>query len=204
MYSLKTIHRNYTSELKELNQIMDRLSVVPKSYERDIFIQGTFLRCVIIWENFIEESFLAAMCGCKTNSNTILKPIGAKSKNKEQAFKKLSVNRRLRESDYLDWIDSSQIKNRILENFHHRSRFHQIYRDTGILNQIKAIRNHIAHNSKQTNKKFTEQIIQTNGYLAIPDPNAAEILIATNRQHQKAFYKLYIDYYEETANEICK
>ena len=204
MYSLKTLHRNYTSELNELNQIMDKLSIIPKSYERDIFIQGTFLRCVIIWENFIEESFLAAMCGCKTNSNKILKPIGAKSRNKEQAFKKLSVNRRLRESDYLDWIDSSQIKNRILENFHHRSRFHQIYRDAGILNQIKAIRNHIAHNSKQTNKKFTEQIIQTNGYLAIPDPNAAEILIATNRQHRKAFYKLYIDYYEETANEICK
>ena len=204
MYSLKTLHKNYSIELIELNQILDRLALLPKSYERDIFIQGTFLRCVIIWENFIEESFLAAMCGCKTNSNTILKPIGAKSRNKDQAFKKLSIKRRVRPSDYLDWIDSAQLKHRILENFHHRSRFHQIYRDVGVLNQIKAIRNHIAHNSNQTKKKFTEQIIQANGYLAIPNPNSAEILIATNRHHQKLFYKVYLDYYEEIAYEICK
>jgi len=204
MYSLKTLHRNYSNELNDILQILNDLSVLPKNYKRDIFIQGTFLRCVIIWENFIEESFLAAMCGCKTLSDNTLKPKGSKSKNKDRAFKKLSVNKRLRETDYLDWIDSAQLKHRIDENFHHRSRFHQIYRNTAVLNQIKAIRNHIAHNSKQTQRKFSEQIIQNNGYLAIPNPNAADILIATNRQHATMFFEVYINYYRETANEICK
>ena len=190
--------------MTSLEMILAELSQQQKSFERDIFIQGTFLRVVINWENFIEEVFLAAMCSCITLSNTQLKPKAARSRNKEEAFRKLNAKRRLRDSEYIDWIDYTKLKQRIVDQFHHASRFHQVYRDAGILNQIKSIRNHIAHNSKQTERKFKEQIIQNAGYLATPDANAADILVAVHRRSQQRFFELYTNYYIETANIICK
>lgn len=204
MYSIKSLHRNFIMELSSLEQILEDLSLEPKSFKRDVFIQGAFLRAVINWENFIEECFLAAMCTCKTNSNSVLRPKTTLSKNKNEAFKKISTNRRLRDGDYVDWIDYQKIKQRVDETFHHRSRFHSIYRDATILNQIKAIRNHIAHNSKHSERNFREQIIQNVGYLAIPDPNAADILVSTNRGKALKFFRIYLRYYTDTANDICK
>lgn len=204
MYSLKTLHRDFKSELYELDLVLNNLSNETKSYKRDIFIQGTFLRVVIIWENFIENSVLAAMCTCKTLSNTKLKPKIPLSQNKNDAFKKLSAKGRIRDRDYLDWIDYQTIKKRMLSTFHHRSRFNYIYRDSSIVNQIKAFRNHIAHNSEHSKRNFKEQIIQNVGYLSIIDPNAADILIATNRRTRTKFYEDYVRYYSDTADHICK
>lgn len=204
MYSLKTLHKNFYKELREILVILNDLSNENKSYKRDLFIQGAFLRAVINWENFIEECFLSGMCTCKTLSNKTLRPKIVLSKNKDEAFKKLSTNKKVREGDFIDWIDYQKIKQRVEDIYHHKSRFHYIYRDSIILNQIKAIRNHIAHNSKNSQKNFQEQIIQNVGYLSVPNPNVADILVAENRRKRKKFFEIYLEYYFETADEICK
>lgn len=202
MYGLSKLHKKFINEISALEGILDTLSNQPKSYERDIFINGSFLRAVIIWENFIEECFLAGMCKCKTIKGSILKPKVPCSRNKELAFKKISINRNNRQSEYVDWIDSNKVKLRVEENFHHKSRFHKIYRDLNILNQIQVIRNHIAHDSKKTEHKFKNTIVSTVGYLTMPEPNTADVLISSRRSSAK-FYKRFLDYYIETANIIC-
>lgn len=204
MHSLKRHFRKFQSELTNLEDILNDLSAQNKSYKRDTFINGSFLRVVVIWENFIEECFLSAMCSCKTLSNTVLSPKISKSKNKDHAFRKLSINNRQRNNDYLDWLDHEKVKKRVSDIFHHRSRFHRLYLNHIAINQIKAIRNHIAHNSKQTEHKFRTQIIANVGYLPVTDPNIADVLTANNRRQNKPYFKVYIDYYLSLATDICK
>jgi len=203
LYSLKPYHKKFKNELNQLKLILEELSQQPKSFKRDVFIQGTFLKVVINWENFIEECFLAGMCKCKTNSGTILRPKITLSKNKNEAFKKISAHRKSRGTDFLDWIDYQKIKTRAQNVFRHNSRFQKVYRDNIILNQIKAFRNHIAHNSAHSERNFQEQIIQNVGFLPIVNPEIADVLSAIKRNTTQKYFEIYIDYYIETADIIC-
>ncbi len=204
MYSLKPVHKKFIDEIIILKNILYDLSVENKSFKRDLFAEGVFLRIVIIWESFLEELFLRALCKCKTKTNKVIKPKTIISKNVQKAYKKLNIQKKNRDNSYLDWLDYSTLKERAETYFHHRSRIHKIYSNPQYLHQIKAIRNHIAHSSVKTKKDFQEKIIEQVGYLTIPNANVADYLFSTKRNSNKKFYEIYIEFYISLANELCK
>lgn len=204
MYSLKSLSKDFQETATELKSILIELSNEPKSFKRDVFIGGSFLKFIVCWENFSEEYFLACMCGARTKTNKIIKPKYSSLPNKMEAFKKLNINRKSRETDYIDWLDSEKLKQFSEDYFRGNSRVHILYEDPNMLYQIKIIRNHIAHNSEKSLKKFKEFIIRQVGYLKLPKPNAADLLISIDRRKSKMFFIIYVEYYIELSQKLSK
>ena len=163
MYSLRSLSKDFQDTATELKSILIELSNEPKSFKRDVLIEGCFLKFIVCWENFTEEYFLACMCGARTKTNKKIKPKYSSSPNKKEAFKKLDSNRKSRETDYIDWLNIEKLKQFSQDYFRENSRVHILYEDPNILYQIKIIRNHIAHNSEKSLKKFKEFIIHQVG-----------------------------------------
>ena len=88
-YSLKKTYESFEKEILQLNAIVNKLAATPESMERDVHIEGCFIRLVVSWEIFIEEYFLRCMCKAKTRTNKEIKPISNPSKTINDAFKKI-------------------------------------------------------------------------------------------------------------------
>lgn len=204
MYSLDKLYVSFINKTNELVLLFDRIVSQPKSLERDLLIEALFLKIVIHWENFLEEYFLSCLCRGRSKSGKIIKPIIPAQRNKNAAFKRLTPNRGGRESEYLDWLDFNKLKNRCNDYFHHRSRIHFIYAKPELINQIQIIRNHIAHNSYKSLKKFREKIISSYGYLPVVDADVVDVLVATNRETSRYFYNYYISQLFELAKYLTK
>jgi len=121
-YSLSTIYLSFKEEVEELNRIIVHISPQPISIQRDTHIEGCFIRLVVSWECFCEEYFLRCLCNGKARSGSEIKPLITSLRNKNDAFKKINTNRRDREKDYLDWLDSAIVKQRIDDYFRANSR----------------------------------------------------------------------------------
>ena len=202
MYSLKRSSKNFINAATELKYIIIELSDESKSFRRDVLIEGCFLKFIVCWENFTEDYFLACMCGGNTKANKIIKPKSSLLADKKTAFKKLNINRKSRESDYIDWLDNEKIKQYSQDYFRRNSRVHKLYEDPNMLHQIKTIRNHIAHNSGKSLKQFKESVIKQVGYLKLSKPNAADLLLSINRRKSKKFFIIYIEYYIELSQKL--
>jgi hypothetical protein len=202
-YSLKPISKRFREEIAEIETIINSQSVRTKSFERDLFIEACFLKTIVVWENFLEEYFLACMCSAKTLSNTTIQPKVSKSLSKNEAFKKLNIHRKDRDKDYLDWLDTTKLEQRVTDNFHHNSRLHKIYLDSNQLNISRTIRNLIAHNSKKSLKDLQKYIINNLGYLPLVDPNATDLLLSNERRTRRKFIYIYLDYYKQLEVSLC-
>ena len=106
------------------------------------------------WETFSEEYFLKCLCTAKTRSKHEIKPLNSSFKNTNDAFKKLNTSRRDREKDYLDWLDSASVKQRIDDYFRKNSRVQYLVEAPDKLYEIRVIRNAIAHRSISAIHKF--------------------------------------------------
>ncbi len=195
-YSLRVISKQFRGDIAEIEIIINNQSIKAKSFERDLFIEACFLKMMVVWENFLEEYFLGCMCSANSLSNKKLKPKGNSFASKNDAFKKLHIHRKDRDKDYLDWLDTSKLEQRVTDYFHHNSRLHKIYADRNQLNISRTIRNLIAHNSKKSLKDFENYIINNLGYLPLIDPNAADLLLANERRTGKKFIFIYLGYYK--------
>lgn len=206
MYSLKKVHKIFLDEVQLLEAILDDLSNKPDTYERTVFIHGSFLRIIVVWERFIESLFTSALCGATTISGKEIKPKIARIINREKAFDFLRKEGN-RKTPYLDWLATDIIQARVDRCFHHSSRLHKLHENSATYTQIIAIRNHIAHDSKSSLKKLHDSVIQQNSYLSIlgsPSPNPAQILVSISRTNSLPFYKNYIRHYTFLAEEMVK
>ena len=204
MYKLDKIYLDFFNIITNIKKIIDKLSIYQKNFERDIYIEGCFLKFVVYLENFFEEYFLSCMCGAITKSKRKLKPKGCIYHNKQDAFKRISENNWSREKNYLDWLDHSTIKIRITNYFHKNSRVHFIYEKPEFMNNIKIIRNYIAHNSKKSKEKFKDMVIQNCGYLPSPNTNVTDFLLSINRNILDKYYSIYIKYYSDLVKRLIK
>lgn len=203
-YSLPRIYKVFQNEVSELCNIVTKLAGFPQNLERDVHIEGCFLRAVVSWENFLEEYFLRCMCSAKTCSGTILKPKTSRCSNVNSAFKRLKATSKGREQEYAKWISHDIIKQVTEEYFHHRSRLHRLYEAPDRLHALVTIRNAIAHRSKSAVSKFKDYVINQHAYLATLDPSMAELLITTKRSNSKLIFIDLIDYYLGLAGDLVK
>jgi hypothetical protein len=203
-YSLTGIYQVLQNDIDELCDIVLKLATSPKNLQRDVLIEGCFLRVVVTWENFVEEYFLRCMCSGKTCSGTILRPKTSRCGNTDRAFKRLKATNKGREQEYARWISHDILKLITNEYFHHRSRLHKLYESPDRLYALVTIRNAIVHRSKSAIKKFQNYVINQHGYLATLDPSMAELLITKKRSNSKLVFIDLADYYLGLANDLTK
>jgi hypothetical protein len=203
-YGLVHLYNNFHGTITDLTRIVTILASRQQSLERDVHIEGCFLRAVVTWENFIEAYFLRCMCSAKTRNGATLKPKTPCFTNMEQAFKRVKATNRIREQEYANWLSNVIIKQLVLDYFHHRSRLHRIYEDPDRLYALVTIRNAIAHRSKSAVSKFESYVINQHGYLANINPSMAELLITKNRTNSKLIFLDLTDYFDELAEILIK
>lgn len=203
-YSLKSVYMEFHNEATELNQVISRLANEPTCISRDAHIEGCFIRLVVAWERFVEEYFLRCMCKAKLRSGQVLKPKVPPFKNTEEAFKKLSKKRVGREKDYTDWLDNVQISHRIDDYFRKNSRVRKICEAPHNLEELKVIRNAIAHRSKSSIAKFEKYVKSQLGYLAGLNPTMASLLIQKKKNTGKYIYTILSEYFLGLADRLTR
>ncbi len=202
-YTLGRLYNDYHNTVIELSNIVINLSNIPQSLDRDVHIEGCFIRAVVNWENFVEEYFLRCMCSASTRNRTTLKPKTACSRDTRHAFGRLKINRE-RHEDYIDWLSNASLHQRVDAFFHHRSRLHKLCESPDRLYVVHTIRNAIAHRSISAITRFQNYVIDQRGYLASIDPSMAELLITPNRSNSKLIFIDIVDYYDGLADILTK
>ncbi|MFK5983105.1 MAG: hypothetical protein QM499_09335 [Flavobacteriaceae bacterium] len=203
-YSLNLIYKTFKKEVEDLNRIVTVLSALPPSIDRDTHIEGCFIRFVVSWEVFCEEYFLRCLCNAKTRGQYQIKPLVTSSININDAFKRINKNRRDREKDYVDWLDSSIIKIRTQDYFRANSRVHKIIESPDRIYEIRTIRNAIAHRSTAAIYKFEKYVKDQLGYLATLNPGMADLLIMEKRGGNKSIFILLTDYFLGLSDRLTK
>lgn len=201
-YSFRIISKQFQQDIAEIEVLINNYSATVKSFERDLILEACFFRMIVVWENFLEEYFLRCMCTATTKSNKQIRPKTNPTSTINDAFKKLHLQRKDRDKDYLDWLDPMKLEQRVNDYFHHKSRLHSIYADRNQLNISRTIRNLIAHNSKKSLKDFESYIINNLGYLPLIEPNAADLLLSRERRSGKFFIIIYFDYYKQLEKDL--
>lgn len=203
-YSLKKTYESFEKEILQLNAIVNKLAITPASLERDVHIEGCFIRLVVSWEIFIEEYFLRCMCKAKTRTNKEIKPISNPSKTINDAFKKINKNRKDRDKDFTDWLDSALITHRVNDYFRFNSRLHWIYEAPDKLFELRVIRNAIAHRSVSAISKFEKYVKDQMGYLASVNPSMASLLIQRKRNSSDLIFSILSNYFLDLADRLTK
>ena len=203
-YSLSPIYSRFKLEVVELNRIINTLENKPVSLERDTHIEGCFIRFVVSWEVFSEEYFLRCLCGGRNRSKYEIKPQVTSFRNLNDAFKKVNVNRRDREKDYLDWLDASTVKTRINDYFRANSRVQLLSESPDKLFEIQVIRNAVAHRSTNAMYRFEKFVKDQLGYLSTLDPTMADLLIMKRRRNSKCIFLVYSEYFLDLADRLTK
>lgn len=203
-YSLKKTYESLEKEILQLNAIVNKLAVIPTSMERDVHIEGCFIRLVVSWETFIEEYFLRCMCKAKTRTNKEIKPISNPSKTTNDAFKKINKNRKDRDKDFTDWLDTTLITHRVNDYFRFNSRLHWIYEAPDKLFELRIIRNAIAHRSVSAISKFEKYVKDQMGYLASINPSMASLLIQKKRNSPDLIFSILSNYFLDLADRLTK
>ena len=203
-YSLNPTYLSFKYEVEELNRIILELSSRAVSLERDTHIEGCFIRLVVSWEIFCEEYFLRCLCGGKTRKQYEIKPLITCPRNKNDAFKKINSNRRDREKDYLNWLDSSLVKQRIDDYFRANSRVQKLVEAPDKLFEIRIIRNAIAHRSIAAMHKFEKFVKDQLGYLSTLNPTMADLLTMERRESKKLIFLLLSDYFLGLSDRLTR
>jgi hypothetical protein len=201
---LRTISIQFRQGLDELEIIIAAQLALPKSFQKDLLIEASFLKLNVLWENFIEQYFLFCMCSAQTYSGKILKPRIPVFPNEDDAFRELNRRRRERHEWYLDWNDPDSLEERVTRFFHGNSRLHSIYFDRIRINNTRILRNHIAHNSQKTMREFTTFVISELGYLPSPDMNVTDFLILNEAASATTYANVYINHYKTLENSLTR
>jgi len=203
-YSLNLIYLSFKEDIEELNRIIINLSTQPISFARDTHIEGCFIRLVVSWEYFSEEFFLRCLCGGKTRSSYIIKPLMTCSRNTNDAFRKININRMDRGKDYIEWLDSTLVKKRIQNYFRSNSRVHKLIESPDRLYEVRIIRNAVAHRSTAAIFKFKKHVKDQLGYLSSLNPTMADLLIMKKRGVNKHIFLQLSEYFLGLADRLTK
>jgi len=198
------IYDKFEKEVTNINAIVNVLASKKECLERDTHIEGCFIRFVVCWESFVEEYFLRCLCGAKTRNNKSINPKDAPFRNINDAFKKINKNRRDRDKDYIDWLDSTVIEQRINDFFRANSRVQKICESPDKLYQIIIIRNAIAHRSVSALLKFEKMVKDQLGYLASLDPTMASLLVQKRRNTNILIFNTATEYFLNLADRLTK
>jgi len=157
---LKTILRDFHSQIKSSQTLLAKVKLLqmPRIYI-EMVTELAFLRILLAWENFLEESFIRYMVGGKSPSGfcpvcTVTAP---------------TLNKALEiicgDKQYVQWVSASEVIRRA-ERFFRDGEPYKNALESALtdLNELNTIRNRIAHRSKSSKKKFSDFVRRKLGY----------------------------------------
>ncbi len=203
-YVLTKLCSQFIAQVDELEDIVISRSLEAQSMIRDTHIEGCYIRFVVCWELFVEEYFLRCLCCGKTKSKRNIKPNHTPYRNISIAFVNININRRDRDKDYIDWLDSTVMKNRINDHFRLNSRVQKINLSSEKMYELVVIRNAIAHRSENAIVKFEKYVKDQLGYIAVLNPTMADLLIQKKRRTNKLIFLILSEHFKNLANQLTK
>lgn len=203
-YSLKKPYNNFTDSAIKLNNIVIKSSTNSDSLEKEALIEGCFIRLVTSWEVFIEEYFLRCMCVAETRSGKTIKPRGGSYPSLTKAFERINKNRKPREKDYIDWLDTNLLKERANDFFRKNSRVSGIIAISGMSFQIVTIRNAIAHRSPSSIRKFKDYVRDQFGHITSLNPTMSSLLTQNKRGTNTLLFSIIVKHLTVLSDNLTK
>ncbi|RLC08691.1 MAG: hypothetical protein DRH43_09625 [Deltaproteobacteria bacterium] len=199
----------FQRELADCRKYYDRAvaSLSKDEAFQNVIIEMAFLKACLAWEDFLEQSFVYLMSPAKTKGK---KPkVYVKAPSKDAAYKILGVQQGRR--DYVEWGDPELIIERSKAFFSRGKPFVPViqkYRQH--LNDMRKVRNRIAHRSPLAVKKFEDTVRGRTG--GVPDgivpgrflkDTAPQSMLGTpGGEARPSVFELWIKVLEDATNEI--
>jgi hypothetical protein len=164
-----------------------------------IIIELSFLQIVNAWEAFLETTFVHYMCGHKTQSGFCPNlNVTLKSNTLTQAFNTVNQGK-----PYSDWSRTDEVIKRAKIYFKNGQPYYTIANSNNQLEEIRKIRNGIAHSSIHARNQVKILIRQKLGYL----PRSISIgsfLMRQGLNQSKTILDEYGTLFDVLSNSIVK
>lgn len=161
----------------------------------DMVIGLAFLRIFLAWEQFLEESFILYLLG--KSSPTRFKPFCyVKPSNREHA-----INFTRGGNKYADWTSVTTVVEKANLFFRDGAPYNNALRPkSNLFDEMKILRNAIAHNSDESNTKFMSLVRRRLGhYPPRLTPGGFLSIIIAGSVPQSSYLQFYISELEKSA-----
>ncbi len=145
------------SEIKKSKELIDQ-KTGPK-HVADSISELVFLRVFLAWEIYCEELFLLYLLGGKTRNNKIVKRY-VNPRDRSHAY---DLTKGLKQ--YPDWTNLSDITQISNLYFHNGQPFSKLKTFSNSFDELRTLRNAIAHRSKNSEEKFKSLVRKEMGFL---------------------------------------
>ena len=141
----------------------------------------------LAWEKFLEESFIAYMCGQKDLSDKKLIKY-TNPKNEDHAYKMLSGVKKYPDFTNLDHV-------RLFADIYFKDGlpYKKINHNMKEFSEIKIIRNKMSHMSKNADKEFKNLLIKN---LSNPAEISVGEFLAKFNKEKESYYTYYVNYFD--------
>ena len=150
-----------------------------------VLTEGVLLNAFRCYERFIEEVFILYALGRTSRSGAVAKPF-IRPKNADHAVELIQSS-----MNFLEWNSPETIVRRaeryLRDGYPIKS---AITADLSLLNDLRWIRNHIAHNSRESHTRYTKVVHRSLGILPLQIPPAGEFLLLTVPNDPSSYFLL--------------
>jgi hypothetical protein len=196
--SVTTSYNNAIREVDILNNYLIQSLTLDAKYQYFVG-EVIMLRLFSVLESTIGEVALKLACGANYRNAAPPVILIACSSVGDATAKMISAGR-AQPLTYLSWTTKKSIKNCIKFVLDTNDHFYlQIRNYNVLLNEMRVVRNHIAHRNSDTNRKFKQEM--TRIYGANPRLNMGAFLVSTTR-HPMSNLRRYVQTTRIILNDI--
>ncbi len=203
-YALKSLTREINEAIKlvsKINQLRQtkrvKLSISKLHYE--MIIELAFLRSFLAWEAFLEESFILYLIGKRSPKSYAPKRFVI-PKNRQHA-----LDFTYAESRYADWTSIDKVVARAERVFNNGEPYSSALRiRNSRFNDIKTVRNAIAHSSIRTREQFKIFVRKELTYYPTGLTPGGFLVKGTPHTPTRIFLEEYLDTILKSAGEIVR
>lgn len=196
--------QSFISEISSCRDLRSHALAIPNTEQKRMIYESILLRCFRSYENFIESSFLKYLIDNFDNPQDVKYRHFASPYDFNHARKMVSFSGG---SQYPDWSDPNKVRARsnVFLNEDHPLGL-AIGGKTAEIKWMQKIRNHIAHNSKESIIQFQKVIKGIMIVPVSPTPSPGEFLSYTPKRgplKNREVLAGFIDIIEETACSVA-
>jgi hypothetical protein len=126
----------------------------------ELIYELAYLKVFILWEMFLEESFLYYLCGRESSNHGVAKMMPTKSFSRSL---KDAENAMLAGKDYFLWSNAGKVLKMVKKHVDNGRHEIVVSASRGPLEHYAAIRNRIAHGQPDAIQKFNNAVLALSG-----------------------------------------
>lgn len=197
------------NSLRELGKLINSKWMPIKQRDVDLIAELAGLKLFVIWEDFLEQTFIRYMCGAKTYSRYSPK-LYVKAPTLTHARNILLGGR-----PYINWENTNEVARRAETYFRRGEPYATVLRSAQVhLDTFKVIRNRIVHSSRFAETQFQKKVENllgstlpkiTPGRLLLSPPTSAAIPFRMKiSSPPKSLLETYAEFIVVLAQKIVK